>query len=169
MQKGDRDNHTTSINLVLLSYGQVQSYLAMFSPMVQSLVHVSSVSAEQAYVLYRIGQNAAAPFFYGIIEQLSYQLIGAIDIRDPFTSAGQLYCWLNEQFWGRGYIQQAIALAAQDYFRCTQERYFNAHVDVANLRSYYALKKAGFADYGFYNGPRGRQYNLILRKKPQYP
>ena len=62
-------------------------------------------------------------------------------------------------------MQQAIALAAHNYFTCTQERYFNAHIDVTNMRSYCALKKAGFADYGFHNGPRGRQYNLILRKK----
>lgn len=161
----DRGNYKNKITLALLSSDQIQAYLAMFSPIVQSLVHVSSLSAEQAYLLYRIGQRTFCPFFYTIIESFSGQLIGALDIRDPLTSVGQLYCWLNEQFWGKGYMQQAIALAAYNYFTQTHEPYFNAHVDVINLRSYFALKKAGFADYGFHDGPRGKQYNLILRNK----
>ena len=78
MEKGTRDYSITGIHLLLLSYEHIQDYLAMFSPVVRSLVNVSSVHAEQTYVLYRLAHNAVSPFFYAIVEHLSYQLVGAL-------------------------------------------------------------------------------------------
>ena len=60
-------------------------------------------------------------------------------------NVGQLCCWLNEHYWGGGRIREAIKLIAQEYFRVKKdEKSFNAQVEMWNVRSYYALKKAGF-------------------------
>ncbi len=103
-----------------------------------------------------------SPFFYCIFDVQCNTLIGAIEIRDACEFAGQLYCWIHEDYWGTGYFQQALQLAAREYFARTSERFFTAHVDIDNMRSYHALRKAGFAPFGFYDGPYGKQHVLLL-------
>lgn len=141
----------------------LDDYERIFTPLIQEVLHVSS-AAERIYITERIAHHEhVRTFLFGIL--LDDALIGALEIRDASTSRGQLYCWLGEQYWGNGYFQKALSLAASFYFKHTTERYITAHVDCANLRSYRALKKAGFADAGFVAGPHGRQYELLLRKK----
>jgi RimJ/RimL family protein N-acetyltransferase len=142
----------------------LDEYERIFTPLIQEALHVSSAAAERIYITERIAHHAhGRTFIFGVL--LDNALIGALEIRDASTSRGQLYCWLNESYWGNGYFQKALALAADFYFQNTDERYITAHVDCTNLRSYRALKKAGFADAGFVPGPHGRQYELLLRRK----
>lgn len=138
----------------------LDDYERIFTPLVQEALHVSSAAAERIYIKERI---EGTTFLFGVL--LDNMLIGALEIRDASTSRGQLYCWLNESFWGNGYFQKALSLAAAFYFNHTNERYITAHVDCNNLRSYRALKKAGFADAGYVAGPHGKQYELLLRRK----
>ena len=156
-----------------LMESDLDEYERIFTPLVQEVLHVSSAQAERIYIKERIDGTT---FLFGVfcvlrqaqdesVERSENILIGALEIRNPSTSRGQLYCWLNEQFWGNGYFQKALHLAASFYFNHTHERYITAHVDCANLRSYRALKKAGFADAGYVMGPHGRQYELIYRRK----
>ncbi len=140
-------------------------YIDMFSLQVQSLLHASA-QGELDYLQERLEKmEEEKTFFYCIFSTENNKLIGAIEIRNEHESAGQLYIWLNEQYWGAGLYQEAIRLCSQEYFKHTNKPFFTAHVDISNRRSYLALKKCGFAEFGFYKGPRGRQYDLVLRKK----
>jgi RimJ/RimL family protein N-acetyltransferase len=142
----------------------LDDYERIFTPLIQEALHVSSAAAERIYIKERIAYHAdGTTFLFGVF--LDNALIGALEIRNASTSRGQLYCWLNESFWGNGYFQKALALAAACYFQHSNERYITAHVNCDNLRSYHALKKAGFADAGYVAGPHGRQYELLLRRK----
>jgi RimJ/RimL family protein N-acetyltransferase len=147
-----------------LVHDDVEHYLDMFSPVVREILHVSCVEIERAYLLERL-QQVDAISFYAIISQNKDHLIGAIDIRNPDAYRGQLYCWIHESYWGTGIFHDAMRLATSDYFKRVNARYFNALVDVHNIRSYCALKKFGFADSGYMHGAYGRQYELILREK----
>ena len=147
-----------------LNESDLDEYERIFTPLVQTALHVSSAESERIYIKERIAHHAdGTTFLFGIM--LDNALIGALEIRDSSTSRGQLYCWLNEQFWGNGHFQKALTLAAACYFQHTNERFITAHVNCDNLRSYRALKKAGFADAGYVMGPHGRQYELLLRRK----
>jgi RimJ/RimL family protein N-acetyltransferase len=150
-------------NIVLepLSAQLVQEYLAMFSPTVRSFLHVTDLSCEKNYLYECMNQKS---LFYCIFNKTDSKLIGALEIRAP-GSRGQLYGWLHETYWGNGWYQEAVRLATQVYFRQTTHMYIIAHVDVANVRSYHALRKAGFAPYGFLQGPYGKQHQLLLRNE----
>jgi len=152
------------VTIRALVESDLDDYERLFTPCIQTLLHVSCPAAERIYIKERIAHHAdGTTFLFGIL--FEHNLIGALEIRDASTSRGQLYCWLNERFWGNGYFQKALEMAASFYFHNTNERYITAHVDCDNMRSYRALKKAGFADAGLLNGPHGRQYELIYRKR----
>lgn len=139
-------------------------YLLMLSPVVQQALHVTDMRSELSYLHDSLQKMARKEtFFYCIFNRATEQLIGAIEIRQ--YANGQLYSWLNECFWGKGFFQEALNLVSRCYFQATGNLFFNVRVDVSNKRSYKALKKSGAADIGFYNGPRGKQFELILRKK----
>ncbi|HZW60867.1 MAG TPA: GNAT family N-acetyltransferase [Candidatus Babeliales bacterium] len=143
-----------------------KAYTEQFTPLVRSILHVPSVEHELLYLEQRLHKmQAGKTLFYCVFDSADNHLIGGIEIRDRLEHFGQLYSWLNECYWGNGRYQEALGLAAQSYFSLTQQRYFTAHVDVTNQRSYYALKKCGFAPSGFVNGPYGKQYSLLLRRK----
>lgn len=147
-----------------LTDSDLDDYERLFTPQVRAALHVSCSTAERLYIKERIAQHASGTtFLFGVV--FDDELIGALEIRDAQVSRGQLYCWINEDFWGNGYFQSALELAAAFYFKHTHERYITAHVDCGNARSYRALKKAGFTDAGFIQGPYGKQYELIYRKK----
>lgn len=142
----------------------LDEYERLFTPHVQESLYVSSSAIERIYIKERIAQHeTGTTFLFGVF--CDDYLIGALEIRSALTSRGQLYCWLNEQFWGNGYFQTALDLAASFYFNHTNERYITAHVYCDNMRSYRALKKAGFADAGYTMGSHGKQFELIYRKK----
>lgn len=140
------------------------AYQKVFSHTVQQLLHVSSIPGELEYLQHQINQHKAGnSFFYCMFTKNDNALIGAIAIRDVQCGAGLLYNWVNELYWGQGYYQEALALFVRYYFTVTHTTHFQAYVDMENKRSYYALKKFGFADSGMRNGPFGWQYELLLR------
>jgi RimJ/RimL family protein N-acetyltransferase len=142
-----------------------KEYINMFSDTVQDLLHASA-QGELDYLQERFEKmEQGKTFFYCIFDKKSDRLVGAIEIRNEHESAGQLYIWLNEKYWGSGLYQEAIRLCSQEYFQHSHKPFFTAHVDISNRRSYLALKKCGFAELGFYKGPHGKQYDLVLRKK----
>lgn len=153
----------TYVVLRALEEHDIPEYLSQLSSTVQELLHISSPESERWYIESRIKQ--ATSCMYGIIENVSGYLIGGLEIRPRPPFFGQLYVWINERFWGSGCFQEAIALSANSYFQHTDAQFFTAHVDVSNKRSYYALKKAGFADVGIDNGPYGKQYVLLYRRR----
>jgi RimJ/RimL family protein N-acetyltransferase len=156
----------TLITLRPLKKEYIDDYIEEFSPQIRSLVHVDSQEAERAYLMAELEkQQQGKTMFYVIFDNETEQLIGAIEIRDPYESRGQLYCWINERYWKTGRFREAITLATKEYFTLTGRFFVNALVDVTNERSYHALKKVGFADVGIMQGPFGKQYELILRKK----
>jgi len=143
-----------------------EKYIAAFSPRVRRMLHVKHTTTELEYLKERLQkQKEGKTIFFCIFDQETERLIGALEIRGQQETASQLYSWVHEDFWSTGRYQEALRLAAQEYFRKTKEQFFYAHVDATNKRSYFALKKNGFADIGTRSGPWGRQYQLVLRKK----
>lgn len=143
-----------------LTVHDLPSYALAFSTTVQRALRVNSWQSECAYLTHCL--SSSMPFVYGIFLDDATTVIGALLIRDKQEYAGQLYCWLNEKFWGRGYMHAALHTVAREYFESTGELFFTAHVDKSNVRSYQCLKKIGFADYGLHTAAHGRQYVLVL-------
>lgn len=144
--------------LAYLSFSYIESYIAQFSSTIQNVLHVNDVNSERAYLVERCTLNS---FFYVIHERNSNSLIGALEIRDP-GHASQLYCWINEQFWGRGYFKEALQLAVREYVRTTSETILSACVDEENTQSLMSLQACGFKKKGTRLGPHGNQYILEL-------
>lgn len=122
----------------------ISSYLDMFSPKVQELLGVVSPFDEKTYLqcqLQKAQQNQTS--LYGIFERQSGTLIGSFEIKSP-SYRSQLSMWLHEDYWGKGYFQQAFMLLKQIYFSAhPEQQFFSAYVDQINQRSYKALIKAG--------------------------
>ncbi|MCL4229255.1 GNAT family N-acetyltransferase [Candidatus Dependentiae bacterium] len=157
-------------NIVSLAPSYVASYLQQFSETVREALRVTSIHAEHEYLQAALEKQAKGEtHFYLIITDQSQQVIGAVEIRQPEQSRGQLYTWLNESYWGRGIFQHMIREVAADYFAQTHKPYFDATVETNNQRSYRALKKAGFADLGIQEGAWEKNYVLILRNKNTTP
>ncbi len=161
------DNKITSknFNIIPLASSYVASYLQQFSETVREALRVTSIDAEHEYLQAALEKQAKGETHFYLIVAESHQVIGAVEIRKPEQSRGQLYTWLNEDYWGIGLFQEAMRKVAVDYFSKTQERYFDATVEINNRRSYRALKKAGFADLGIQDGAWGKDYALVLRNK----
>lgn len=178
------------VKLKPLTREYFDEYMSMFSETVKQFLHVQESNSEVKYLETRLEKNS---LFYCVFlnEQNKFsqansilaqdrqdragKLIGAIEIRDLTESDGQLYSWINENYWGSGAYQEALALISKKYFEiCKSEPdrfsknsdakcfYYTANVDVENLRSYFALKKFGFIDSGIKDGPYGKQYKLLL-------
>ncbi len=144
-----------------LSREDIPACMQQFSPAVQQALHVQSSAAEQEY----LERLAGLPFTW--VVKTDDTIVGLIAVRDRANhkNQGQLYSWINENYWGMGAYQSALAQASENYFEQTNDLYYTAHVDVDNIRSYKALKKAGFADYAISEGAHGKQFELILRNK----
>lgn len=154
------------VTLRPLQLEYIDDYLKAFSPEVQTALFVDTPQAERDYLVEAIEKSGRGDaVFFCLFENLHNTLIGAIEIRPSLQHSGQLYCWLNEGYRGKGILKDAMRLAAEAYFKLTGRIFFNAHVDICNNRSYRALKKCGFADMGMSRGPRGMQYELICRRK----
>lgn len=102
--------------------------------------------------------------YYCIFDNKDNKLIGAIEVREKNDiDPGQLGCWINENYWGGGRIQEAYKLIAQTYFQLKpKEKSFNAHVRTWNVRSYKALKKFGFIDVGIIKTTDGKGDRHVL-------
>lgn len=163
MKKGEIKGRLVTLKPLKESF--FTDYLKMFSPKVRELLHVVEQESELEYLQDRLEkQKEGKIFFYCVFENKENTLIGAIEIRNPQETDSQLYSWINEKYWGTGMYQEALSLVSEEYFEKTDEKYYNANVDVENMRSYKALKKHGFIDIGISKGPHGKQYKLILRK-----
>ncbi len=148
--------------LVKLSSEWVGAYLQIFSDVIQGILHVKETDSERGYLMECIEQGA--PFFFMVLEQASNELIGAIEIRNPLHRS-QLYCWINEKWWGTGCFKDAMHQAAQAYFEKSRESTITACVDHDNVCSYRALKKVGFIEKGTLQGPHGLQYEMVLEQR----
>ena len=146
-----------------LSDDDIPDYLAMLSETVCRILWIQSHADEAWYLAQRIEKvKEGTTFFVCIFEKVSEKLTGAVEIRDP-SYRSQLYNWINEDFWGNGYYQEALALAVQEYFeRYPLEFSISASVNVSNKRSYFALKKFGFIDRGIFKASTEDQYKLIF-------
>lgn len=154
------------VTLRPLMHEMIHEYIAQFSTIIQHSLQVDSAVSEELYLREQLNnQETEATLFFCIFDNAKDMLIGGIAIRDPSIYRGQLYCWLHESYWGKGYFKEALHAATHAYFKATEIRSINAYVDVVNKRSYYALKKNGFSDIGISRGPFGKQYELILRRK----
>lgn len=149
-----------TVALYPLSHDHIDAYLAAFSPLVMSALHVSDHRSERDYLLDRIARQA---FFYVIVTFDTRCLIGAIEIREPVYRS-QLYCWINEQFWGKNYFRQALCLATDYYFQVTGQSSISARVDCRNTRSYKSLTSYGFKEQKKVPGGYGPQYELELMR-----
>ena len=151
----------SSIYLKKLSQDHFIDYLDMFSPLVQTILGVSSPFSELAYVkTQERKQHAGDTVFFCIFEQDTHMLIGSIEIRSK-AHRGQLCTWLHEDYWGRGYFQEAFRLASQFYFKkYPHESSFTARVDISNKRSYKVLTVLGCKTIRLSSGPREDQYEL---------
>lgn len=151
---------SNDIILERLAFHHIEHYLRAYSTQVQSLLHVNSSISEREYIFQKIKEKS---FLYGVFLENINNLIGAIEIRDPCYRS-QLYCWLNENYWGKNYFAQAMQQAVRLYFEQTDEKTISARVDCKNKRSYYALIKFGFKEIKIVPGGYGPQYELILEK-----
>ena len=152
--------HGLSVDLYTLADNLVDQYLQSFSPLIQSILHVQDLKHEQEYLEDAL-QKTSKPFFYLIAHKDNQTIVGSIEIRDPGYRC-QIYCWINEQYWGQGFFQEAMKLATHNYFEITDTQSITARVDVDNKRSYHALQKAGFVEIAKARGPHGLQYEMIL-------
>lgn len=149
-----------------MQYSYAELYLTKFSNIVMAALQVANLESERDYLHQALRLQAEGKTnFYCIFSEDNNELIGAIEIRNPDFSRGQLYTWVHQDYWGRGVFQEALHLAAQDYFATTKALCFDATVDLTNIRSYKALKKAGFADISIKEGAHGKQFVLIFRNK----
>lgn len=149
-----------------LAEQHITDYLRMFSNTVRALLHVQSLESEYEYLHACIKKmREGLTHFYCLFNVGDDQLIGAIEIRSYQENRGQLYSWLNEQYWGSGYYQEALGLVAACYFEQTARTFFSVHIDVENKRSYRALKKCGGAHIGICHGAYGKQYQMIIRRR----
>lgn len=106
--------------------------------------------------------------WYGIFDNKENKLIGSIEIRDlNDTDPGQLGCWINEHYWGKGRFQEALDLISKAYFQLKpNEKQYIAHVRLWNKRSYYALKKYGFKETNYYyENNQPTRYILTLQRE----
>ena len=90
--------------------------------------------------------NKGDTLYYVIFDNKDNKLIGSIEIREKNdVDPGQLGCWINENYWGGGRIQEAYKLIADAYFKLKpHESSFEAQVYHWNIRSLKAMQKAGF-------------------------
>lgn len=108
--------------------------------------------------------NKGETLYYCIFDNKDNRLIGAIEVREKNDiDPGQMGCWLNENYWGGGRIQEAYKLIAQTYFKLKpNEPSFDAHVRTWNIRSYKAMKKFGFVDLKTVKASDGKADRHVL-------
>lgn len=102
--------------------------------------------------------------YYCVFDNKDNRLIGAIEVREKNDiDPGQMGCWLNENYWGGGRIQESYKLIAQTYFKLKpNEKSFDAQVRTWNGRSYKAMKKFGFIDLGTIKASDGKADRRLL-------
>lgn len=155
------------IELVPLDYEKIPLYQDLFEPELWPALQVTSWEDEQTYLTWCLDrQKRGIPTFFYLIYAVTEQCyVGAIQIRLPEENPGQLYCWIQKNYRGKGFIQAAIRAAALIYFEQTGLLEFTARVYCDNPASYKALQKAGFKPQGVDKGPYGNQWILLFHKE----
>jgi hypothetical protein len=102
------------VTLKILDKSYFQGYMSMFSETVKKFLHVKHDESEIKYLETRLENKS---FFYCIFLNTENKLVGAIEIRDLSESDGQLYSWVNENYWGSGAYQEALAIISKKIFR----------------------------------------------------
>jgi RimJ/RimL family protein N-acetyltransferase len=148
-----------------LEHKHEQAYLDAFSAQVRTALRVANLDSERQYIREQFARAGDHKIhFYGIFNAINDTLLGALQIRDH-SYRGQLYTWLHHDYWGKGIFQYAVHTVAEIYFAQTGALFFDATVDIDNIRSYKALKKSGFADLAIQDGSFGKQFVVVLRSK----
>ncbi len=81
---------------------------------------------------------------YGIFDQQTDVLLGAIEIREPNADQGQLQVWLHDAYFSRGHYQEILQLLLPVYFSWSKRMWLNARVEASNSSSVRAHEKAHF-------------------------
>jgi ribosomal-protein-alanine N-acetyltransferase len=88
-------------------------------------------------------------FSFAVIEKKSEKLIGSASVRlSPNLAVGELGYWLGRDFWGNGYMKEALRLAVGFAFGELQLHRIFAHVFSENIRSCKLLEGLGFRKEG---------------------
>lgn len=143
------------VTLKRLQPAYFTDYYKMLSPTVKKPLYYPKYASLE-WVTNKLNKTLvkeaqALIFIYMIFDNKDNKLIGSLAIREKNPKdPGQFYCWINENYWGGGRLREAVKLITDEYFKVKDVDSFNAHVELWNLRSYYALKKAGFKLVDFY-------------------
>ena len=144
------------ITLKRLQHAYFENLFKMCTPKARAPLYFHFPFTIKNYTNYlnkQLSSEAAnRTLFYIIFDNNDDKPIGSVEIRAKRTdvpekdpkNVGQLSCWLNENYWGGGRIREALKLINKEYFRLNDVKNYTAHVEMWNIRSYYALEKAGF-------------------------
>lgn len=137
-----------------------EKYLASFSYIVRSYLG-ADLESERIYLETHYHQMLQGEtFFFVILCKEKNIVIGAIEVRHE-SYRGQLYYWLNERFWSRGFLQEALKILLKYYHAQTGKKSVTAFVDVSNILSIRALERFGFHKEGTLKGARDTQIAMI--------
>lgn len=153
------------ITLKRLGYEHLEGYHAMFSDDTRFSFRFwksADYAKTQNYVYNLISRmNDGEIMAYGIFDNADNCFIGQIEVRSLHEDdPGQIGSWLNENYRGKGRIQEAIKLLLKAYFEISGQTRVNTYVETFNKRSYRAFQKAGFKQAGrafMYN----KKFNIL--------
>jgi RimJ/RimL family protein N-acetyltransferase len=160
------------VTLVKMTEDHFKDYHDMFSDTVRKNLefpaHIS-FAYTIAYLKYEMKDaRDGKVLLYAIFDNKDNKLIGSIEVRDKSDKhPGQLGCWINENYWGKGRLQEALSLVTKTFFDLKpKEKEYIAHVRLWNKRCYNALKKGGMKEIGyFYEDGQKARYILEMRRK----
>lgn len=137
------------ITLKKFNFSHFPDFHLAYSEVVQQALNVPVTKQYQESLIYLKNKlnrlHAGELMIYSIFDNKKNKLIGSIEICTYHPDqAGQLSCWLNEQYWGEGRMQEALKLISLAYFSLTQEDAYTAVVDATNSRALTSLTRFGF-------------------------
>lgn len=106
--------------------------------------HESIVESEQILKYYFIQE----PFRWAVARRDTKELIGSIgfswDEKRTYDEVKSLGYWLNEMYWGQGYMTEAVRAVVKYAFENLNFEYISADCYADNFGSRRVLEKAGF-------------------------
>lgn len=140
------------VSLQLLKEDHFLDYHNMFSDTVRkSLEFPKHISLAYTIAFLRSEMKKTArgeQILYMIFDNKDNKLIGGVEIREENDDdPGNLGCWVNENYWGKGRFQEALRLINKEYFRLRPDRKnYIVFIRDWNKRSYHAFKKFGYEE-----------------------
>jgi len=94
----------------------------------------------------RLRKNKDKNRVFAVIENKSESIVGVIGIHriDHKNGHAEIGYFLGKEFWGRGYMSEAVKLALEYCFKWLNLRKVYAHVYGFNIASQKVLEKNGF-------------------------